>query len=67
MKVGDVVRFVGSWAGGDGPKVGIVMETWTNGRTKRLSSVDVFWDNEKLGNVDVKWVELVNELEKIIK
>jgi len=60
VKVGDVVRFVGSWVGGDGPKVGIVMETWTNGRTKKLTSADVFWDNDKLKNVGVNTLEVVN-------
>ena len=62
MKVGDVVRFVGSWVvDRDDMKVGVVMETWTNGRTGKLTSVDVFWDNEKLGNVLTSSVEVISE------
>lgn len=61
MKVGDVVRFFGTWQVDGGPKVGVVMETWTNGRTGKLTSVDVFWDNEKLGNVLASNVEVISE------
>jgi hypothetical protein len=61
MKVGDVVEFVGSWRNPEGPKVGIVMETWTNGRTKKLSSADVFWDNGSHGNVLVQSLAVISE------
>ena len=51
MKVGDLVKFVGTW----GPTVrqgerqtGIVMKVWTNGRTKKIQSADILWDNGEL-------------------
>ena len=62
MKVGDVVRFTGSWRpGGFKPGVGIVMETWTNGRTKKMSSASVFWENGAHGNVLVENLEVISE------
>ena len=48
MKVGDLVKFVGSWddrLSGPRPGVGIIMETWTNGRTRHLTSADVLYGN----------------------
>ena len=48
MRVGDLIKFTGSW----GPTVvpgerrtGIVIQVWTNGRTGRIQSADIFWDN----------------------
>ena len=61
MKVGDVVRFVGSWSVPDMPTIGIVMETWTNGRTKKMTSADVFWQNGTHGNVLVQSIEVSSE------
>ena len=61
MKTGDIVEFVGSWRTDDGPKIGVVMETWTNGRTKQLSSADVFWDTGSLGNVLVTSLVVIDE------
>mgnify|MGYP001243675146 CR=1 FL=1 len=63
MKVGDLIKFKGSWYEANGPEIGVVTGTWTNGRTKRLTSVDVLWDNGKLGNVLVinPTIEVINE------
>ena len=61
FKIGDLVRFVGTWSVSDGPKTGVVTETWTNGRTRKLTSADVLWDTGKLGNVLVSSLEVVGE------
>ena len=61
MKIGDLVKFVGTWAISDGPQTGVVIETWTNGRTRKLTSADVLWDTGKLGNVLVSSLEVVGE------
>ena len=61
MKIGDAVRFVGSWRIPDMPSVGIVMETWANGRTKKMTSADVFWENGTHGNVLVQSLEVISE------
>jgi len=63
MKVGDLIKFVGSWSTyvDDKPKTGIVMEVWTSGRTRRVSSVDVLWDSGRAGNVLAGSVEVVSE------
>jgi hypothetical protein len=62
MKVGDLIKFKGSW----GPTVvpgerrtGIVMKVWTNGRTRRIQSIDVLWDNGHIGNTLTKGLEVV--------
>ena len=51
MKVGDLVKFIGTW----GPTVkpgerctGVVMKVWTNGMTKKVQSADILWDNGEL-------------------
>ena len=61
MNVGDLVRFVGSWSLRDMPSIGIVMETWTNGRTKKLSAADVLWQNGEHHNVLVQNLEVISE------
>ena len=63
MKIGDLIKFIGSWQRDlpDKPKTGIVMGTWTNGRSRKISSVDILWDSGKLGNVLASSVEVVNE------
>ena len=61
MKVGDLIKFVGSWQHSDGPKTGVVMGTWTNGRTRKISSVDILWDSGKLGNVLAGSVKVISE------
>ena len=61
MKIGDLVRFVGTRSVSDGPKTGVVTETWTNGRTRKLTSADVLWDTGKLGNVLASSLEVVGE------
>ena len=62
MKVGDAVRFTGSWQpGGFKPSIGIVMGTWTNGRTKKLSAADVLWQNGEHHNVLVQNLEVISE------
>ena len=61
MKVGDVVRFVGSWSPADMPSIGIIMETWTNGRTRKMTSADVFWQNGTNCNVLIQNLEVISE------
>ena len=54
MKVGDVVKFVGSWGPrytNSNPRVGVVTNTWTNGRTRQLQSADVLWETGMHSNV----------------
>ncbi len=61
MKIGDLIKFVGSWQKPGGPKTGIVVEVWTSGRTRKISSVDILWDSGKLGNVLASSVKVINE------
>tara|TARA_B100000131_G_scaffold236699_1_gene228736 strand:- start:112 stop:309 length:198 start_codon:yes stop_codon:yes gene_type:complete len=63
MKVGDLIKFTGSWQRErpDKPKTGVIMEVWTNGRTRRVSAVDVLWDSGRIGNVLAGSVEVINE------
>ena len=67
MKVGDLIKFKGSWSNPlDERRMGIVMQVWTNGRTRRIQSTDILWDNGDFSkhfganNVEVL-VEVVNE------
>lgn len=61
MKIGDLIKFTGTWVEPNGPKTGIVMEVWSSGRTRQVSSVDVLWDSGKIGNVLASSVTVVNE------
>lgn len=61
IQIGDLVKFIGSWSIENGPKTGIVTQTWTCGRTRRLSSVDVIWDNGRTGNVLAGSLKVVND------
>mgnify|MGYP003147909684 CR=1 FL=1 len=64
MKRGDVVSFVGSWgprSSGVNPNAGIVMDVWYNGRTKKLQSADVFWDNGEYKQSSVHVLRILNE------
>ncbi len=62
MKVGDLIKFNGTWGSTIIPgerQTGIVMEVWINGRTRKQAGVDVLWDNGdfskqfSIGNVEV--------------
>ena len=62
MKVGDLIKFNGTWGGFIMPgerSTGIVMQVWTNGRTRKLQGADILWDNGDFskqfstGNVEV--------------
>ena len=62
MKVGDLIKFNGTWADGNHfPRVGIVTGIWTNGRTNRYSSADIFWENGTHGNILTGQIEVINE------
>ena len=62
MKVGDAVRFTGSWRpSGSKPEIGIVMEIWTNGRTRKMSAADVLWQDGEHHNVLVRNLEVISE------
>jgi hypothetical protein len=64
MKIGDLIKFNGSW----GPTVvpgerltGIVTEVWKNGRTGRIQNADVFWDNGDCTSTIATLLEVINE------
>jgi len=64
MKIGDLIRFTGSW----GPNVpqserrsGIVMQIWSDGRSGVIRSADILWDNGDWTQSNVKNMEVVNE------
>jgi hypothetical protein len=61
MKAGDLIKFIGSWQAPDGPSTGIVLQVWSSGRTRKISSVDILWDSGKLGNVLASSVKVINE------
>ena len=62
MKIGDLVTFKGTWSSGSQtPRVGLVTEVWSNGRTKQHTSADLLWENGTHANVLVKYLEVVNE------
>ena len=62
MKVGDLVRFTGSWRpSGTKPTIGVITKTWYNGRTKKMSTADVFWLNGTNHNVMVQHLKVISE------
>ena len=64
MKVGDFVKFKGTWGGSITPgerQTGVVVEVWTNGRTRKQQGADILWDNGDLTDVSVLNLEVVNE------
>ena len=61
MKVGDLIRFKGSWVAKDGPRIGVVTSIMYNGITKKPSSADVFWEDETHGSVMAMLLEVINE------
>lgn len=63
MKIGDLIKFTGSWdahtlARGRG-RSGVVTKVWINGRTGKIQSADVFWDNGDCTATLTKWLEVV--------
>ena len=65
MKVGDLVKFIGTWGLAVKPgerQTGVVMKVWTNGRTKKVQSADILWDNGELAVMSTQnSLEVVNE------
>ena len=65
MKVGDLVKFNGTWVSSVIPgerQTGIVMEVWTNGRSRKQQSADILWDNGDFSELfGVHNVEVVSE------
>lgn len=65
MKIGDLIKFKGTWGNSVVPgerRTGIVMQVWTNGRTRRIQGADILWDNGDLSNhFLVNKVEVINE------
>lgn len=63
MKIGDMVKFTGTWgpsvAGDKAPQTGVVIETWSTHSI--LRSVDVLWDNGDIRQASASLVEVVNE------
>ena len=65
MKIGDLVRFAGSFGPRRGPEVlpqtGVILEVWTNGRTGQIQSADVLWDDGMQGNSLTHVLRVINE------
>tara|TARA_R100000655_G_C2971882_1_gene190487 strand:- start:405 stop:608 length:204 start_codon:yes stop_codon:yes gene_type:complete len=65
MKRGDLVKFIGTWGDSVTPgerQTGIVMEVWTNGRTRMQQSADILWDNGYFSiHFSTNNVEVINE------
>ena len=65
MKVGDLINFKGTWGSSVVPgerRTGVVMEVWTNGRTRKQQGVDILWDNGDLSRqFSINNIEVVNE------
>ncbi len=64
MKVGDLVLFRGSWGSREKPierMTGMIMAVWTNGRTRKIQSADVLWDDGTLGNVQTHVLGVLSE------
>ena len=65
MKIGDLIKFKGTWGNSVAPgerRTGIVMQVWTNGRTRRIQGADILWDNGDLSEqFGANNVEVVNE------
>ena len=64
MRIGDLVKFIGTWGDSVTPgerQTGIVMEVWTNGRTRMQQSADILWDNGDFSiHFSTNNVEVVN-------
>ena len=65
MKVGDLIKFKGTWGETVTPgerKTGVVMQVWTNGWSGRIQGADILWDNGDLSEqFGANNVEVVNE------
>lgn len=63
MKIGDLIKFKGSWANPlDERRMGVVMQVWTNGWSGRIQGADILWDNGSLSKqFGTNSVEVVNE------
>jgi hypothetical protein len=62
MKIGDLVKFTGTWgtavAIDNAPQIGVVIETWTVRRI--LRQVDVLWDNGDIRQAMASQVKVIN-------
>ena len=65
MKIGDLVKWKGSWSKHIEPgerQTGIIMRIWTNGRTGKQQSCEILWDNGDYGdNHAVRGMEVISE------
>ena len=65
MKIGDLIKFKGTWGDSVTPgtrRTGIVMEVWTNGRTRMQQSADILWDSGDFSkHFGIDNVEVINE------
>ena len=64
MKAGDIVKFVGSWGPRmepPFPKMGVVIEVWRSGHTRKITSADVIWDVGIEGNIRAHVLEVVRD------
>ncbi len=62
MKIGDLVKFVGSWSpsiSAINPKTGVVAQIWFDGRTQRMQSADILWDDGKIRQISVAALKAV--------
>lgn len=64
MKIGDLVKFKGTWSDSVSPRkyTGIVMEVWINGRSRKQQGVDILWDTGDVSKqFGVHHLEVINE------
>ena len=65
MKIGDLVKFKGTWGDMIKPgerQFGIIMQVWTNGRTRKRQGADILWDNGDLSEqFSVHHIAVINE------
>jgi hypothetical protein len=63
MKIGDMVKFTGTWgtavARDNAPQTGVVIETWWIRCI--LRQVDVLWDNGDIRQAMASQVEVISE------
>ena len=61
MKIGDLVKFTGSWLPSQGlRRTGIVMKVWSNGRTHKKQSADILWDSGDLHQSSIHMLEIIS-------
>jgi len=63
MKVGDLIKFMGSWGQTIVPgerATGVIVRVWKCGRTNTTTSADIFWDNGDCTAVMSSLLQVIN-------